>query len=128
MLFQSENGFYFHPSGAGDKSCRTLYYVKNRICALEGSSVNISSEYSGPNYAALDFTRWHRISLNGEKETLMEPEDYEEKNEEQQKSIHTLTIKSVRPNDSAEYRFRFQGDEKSQKPGAILIVTGNSGH
>ncbi|CAG12546.1 unnamed protein product [Tetraodon nigroviridis] len=102
--------------GAGDKSCLAINYNKSRICALEGSSVNISSEYSSPNYTELKSKYWSKITWNGERETLM-------KTEEEQKTIYTLTIESVKQNDSAEYRFRVQGDEKSQKPGVILIVT-----
>lgn len=114
----------------------TINYVKSRICALEGSSVNISSENSYPSwFTEIDSQRWSRIKWNGEKEetvNLKEPagyfEHHEEKKENSQKNIHTLIIKSVHQNDSAEYRLRFQGDEKSQKAGVILIVTGNSGH
>lgn len=133
MLFKSET-ICFHLSGAGGKSCLTINYMKTRICALEGSSVNISSEYSFPNYTDLKTQRWSKIIWNSEKETvnLKETTDYveynQEKNEDKEKNVHTLTIKSVKQHDSAEYRFRVQGDEKRQKPGVMLIVTGNSGH
>lgn len=114
----------------------TINYVKNRICALEGSSVNISSEYSYPSTSGkINSPRWSRIPWNGTKEetvNLKEPagysEHHEEKLEDNQKNIHTLTITSVNQTDSAEYRLRLQDDKKSQKPGVILIVTGNSGH
>lgn len=109
----------------------TINYVKNRICALEGSSVNISSEYSHPNYTELKSERWSRIIWNSEKEetvNVMDPADYFENYEDKEKNIHTLTIKSVKQNDSAQYRFRPQCDEKCQKSGVMLIVTGNSRH
>lgn len=56
----------------------------------------------------------------------MDPAGYFENYEDKEKNIRTLTIKSVKQNDSAQYRFRPQCDEKSQKPGVMLIVTGNS--
>ncbi|XP_029706259.1 uncharacterized protein isoform X2 [Takifugu rubripes] len=110
---------------AADKSCLTVNYIKKRICALEGSSVNISSKYSSSNYTKSKAKHWSRIIWNGEKEERMNvlKTDHFTYNEDQEKQIHTLSIKSVKQNDSAEYRFRLQDDNTSQKPGTVLIVT-----
>lgn len=96
---------------------------------MEGSSVNISSKYSRPNNTDSKAKHWSRIIWNGEKEERMNvlKTDHFTYHEDQEKQIHTLSIKSVKQGDSAEYRFRHQDDNTSQKPGTVLTVTGKSG-
>ncbi|XP_029706249.1 B-cell receptor CD22-like isoform X3 [Takifugu rubripes] len=110
---------------AADKSCLTVNYIKKRICALEGSSVNISSKYSSSKYTKSKAKHWSRIIWNGEKEERMNvlKTDHFTYHEDQEKQINTLSIKSVKKSDSAEYRFMHQDDNTSQKPGTVLIVT-----
>ncbi|XP_029706268.1 uncharacterized protein [Takifugu rubripes] len=110
---------------AADKSCLTVNYIKKRICALEGSSVNISSKYSSSKYTKSKAKHWSRMIWNGEKEERMNvlKTDHFTYHEDQEKQINTLSIKSVKQSDSAEYRFRHQDDNTSQKPGTVLIVT-----
>lgn len=101
--------------------------MKKRICALEGSSVNISSKYFSPNYRESKAKHWSRIIWNVEERMNVLTTDHFTYNEDQEKQINTLSIKSVKQSDSAEYRFRHQDDNTSQKPGTVLTVTGKSG-
>ncbi|XP_060938751.1 uncharacterized protein LOC133015541 [Limanda limanda] len=49
-----------YPRGVQDQNCFTVNYVNRRICALQGSSVNISSEYSHPSYQQLKSRLWYK--------------------------------------------------------------------
>lgn len=96
---------------------------------MEGSSVNISSKYSGPSYIQPTTKHWSRIIWNFEEERItVLKTDHFTCHEDQEKQINTLSIKSVKQSDSAEYRFRHQDEKTSQKPGTVLIVTGKSGY
>lgn len=123
----------FYISGADDNDCEAVNYVSRRICALEGSSVNISSQYSHPNNQRPKSKYWFRIKRSGEKdaENLTEAAGHVEYHDNM-KNHHTLTINNLKESDSAEYRFRLQTEHGIQKqavvPGVTLIVTGNSVH
>lgn len=108
----------------------SVNYVGRRICALEGSSVNISSEYSNPNSQQSNCKLWYKIkrSCKEDAENLTEAAGRVECHDNM-KNHHTLTINNLMTNDSGEYRFRPQQDDEGQKqsfPGVTLIVTGNS--
>lgn len=114
-------------TGVHGNNCNTLNYVSRRICALEGSSVNISSVYSFPFHTEPHSKSWYKKKQNYEEknETLAEAAGRVEYHDNM-KNQHTLTIKNVEKNDSAEYRFRFH-DDTGSKVGVTLTVTGNSG-
>ncbi|GAA6221687.1 uncharacterized protein LOC108887217 [Lates japonicus] len=111
-----------------DNNCRRVNYVSRRICALQGSSVNISSEYSYPDHLQPQSKFWYKIKRGGEEadekmsETVGHVEYHDNKN-----NHHILRIINLKKNDSAEYIFRLQtddGQKQSDNPGVTLVVTG----
>ncbi|XP_078131266.1 uncharacterized protein LOC144533619 isoform X2 [Sander vitreus] len=110
-----------------DKNCWSVNYVRRTICALEGSSVNISSEYTFPKNSRPTSKIWYKKSSgNQEKEELSQVAgrvEYHDKN-----NHHILTINNLKKNDSAEYTFRLGRKKKKWKesdfPAVMLVVTG----
>ena len=119
-------------SGVQGESCWRVNYMKQRICALIGSSVNISCNYSYPTgHQLLEgywFTTWESREENPTK--LTEVSHYEGRVEfsGQTRNHHILTIKNLTESDSAEYKFRFHTNQKGGRyggyPGVTLNVTG----
>ncbi|XP_039859926.1 uncharacterized protein LOC120716445 isoform X2 [Simochromis diagramma] len=107
-----------------DDSCWTLNYVHSRICALEGSSVNISSKYSHPDYEQIQSKCWYKVKR--EAEQLTEDADHVEY-DDSMKNQHILRLKKLKRDDSAEYRFTITTETEEVKqfdfPGVTLIVT-----
>lgn len=104
-----------------------MSYVRRRICALEGSSVNISTKDSKRWFRNSEI--WYKIQRRVEVSAESLPEDcrvdfYDTKDH------NTLRIKDVRKNDSAEYALipeTIRIDWKhSHLHGVILVVTGNT--
>ncbi|XP_039469923.1 B-cell receptor CD22-like [Oreochromis aureus] len=110
------------------KNCRIKNYVSRRICALEGSSVNITSEYSHPDNMKPKFKCWSKKWRKDEVEVeeLIEAAGRVEY-QDNMKNQHILTINNLKNNDSGGYTFRFNKDDKkwtqSDLPGVFLIVT-----
>ncbi|XP_034756333.1 uncharacterized protein LOC117961633 [Etheostoma cragini] len=109
-----------------DKNCWSVNYVRKRICALEGSSVNISSNYSFPNNSRPTSKIWLKKGMGNKAKELREVAgcvEYYDKN-----NHHILTITNLTKNDSAEYTFRLGQQENKWKesdfPGVMLVVTG----
>ncbi|XP_069022928.1 uncharacterized protein [Embiotoca jacksoni] len=108
------------------QKCRSVNYVSRRICALQGSSVNISSKYFHPDTQQPTSKSWYKKNRSG-KEELVEAsgdvEDYDERNNHH----HILTIKNLKKNDSAQYTFRLQREDGGLKEsflhGVLLTVT-----
>lgn len=111
-------------SGAADENCWSVNYISRRICALEGSSVNISSEYSHPDSQKPKLWYKRKWGSKEEAERLIAAPD-EVEFHDNMKNFHTLTIQNVKMNNSAEYTFRFLGLKQSDVPGVTLIITGN---
>ncbi|XP_039468883.1 B-cell receptor CD22-like [Oreochromis aureus] len=111
-----------------DKNCWRVNYVSRRICALEGSSVNITSEYSHPDNRKPKFKCWSKKWRKDkvEVEELIEAAGRVEY-QDNMKNQHILTINNLKKNDSGGYTFRFQKDHEgwtqSDLPGVFLIVT-----
>uniref|UniRef100_I3K9A8 Ig-like domain-containing protein n=1 Tax=Oreochromis niloticus TaxID=8128 RepID=I3K9A8_ORENI len=103
-------------------SCWRLNYVHSRICAVEGSSVNISSKYSHPDYEQIQSKCWYKVKR--EAEQLTEDPDHVEY-DDSMKNQHILRLKKLKRDDSAEYRFTFttENEEVNQSdfPGVTLI-------
>ncbi|XP_019216127.1 sialoadhesin isoform X3 [Oreochromis niloticus] len=114
--------------GVQDKNCWRVNYVSRRICALEGSSVNITSEYSHPDNMKPEFKCWSKKWRKDkvEVEELIEAAGHVEY-QDNMKNQHILTINNLKKNDSGGYTFRFKKDHKkwtqSDLPGVFLIVT-----
>ncbi|XP_042072843.1 uncharacterized protein LOC102303970 isoform X3 [Haplochromis burtoni] len=111
-----------------DKNCRIRNYVSRRICALEGSSVNITCEYSHPDNMKPEFKCWSKKWRKDkvEVEELIEAAGGVEY-QDNMKNQHILTINNLKKNDSGGYTFRFNKDHErwrqSDLPGVFLIVT-----
>ncbi|XP_053275372.1 uncharacterized protein LOC128437302 isoform X2 [Pleuronectes platessa] len=108
-----------------DLNCFTVNYVNRRICALQGSSVNISSEYSHPYYQQLKYKSWYksRRSDMAAGEELITNTDHIKFHEVMNR--HILTINKLNKNDSTEYIFRIGSDagKWAAVPGVTLVVT-----
>uniref|UniRef100_A0A3Q2DSN9 Ig-like domain-containing protein n=1 Tax=Cyprinodon variegatus TaxID=28743 RepID=A0A3Q2DSN9_CYPVA len=113
---------FFHISGAdGSNNCWTINYVSRRICALKGSSVNISSKYSHPEYLQPQTKHWYKVKMNTkqEEEQLMDDGD-------DIKNKHILRLTNLDQKDSGEYKLRIKADNEliqSDYHGVTLIVT-----
>ncbi|XP_029912376.1 sialoadhesin-like [Myripristis murdjan] len=109
---------------AEGESCWSVNYVSRRVCALQGSTVNISSQYSYPT-AHMPKPQVFFTVTKGYVEHRIQNIPRMEYHE----SINSLTlmIKNVTKSDSAEYTFRFPGDYTqllfSGRPGVTLTVT-----
>ncbi|XP_071359717.1 cell adhesion molecule CEACAM1-like isoform X2 [Trachinotus anak] len=109
------------------ENCWSVNYASRRICALQGSSVDISSKYTHPNNQQPQFKQWYKIKRNGEEagEELITAAGRVQYHEDRKKH-HTLTIKQLKKNDSAEYMFRLQtptAGKQFDPPGVTLVVT-----
>lgn len=108
-----------------------MNYVSRRICALEGSSIDISTEYSHPNYYQPESKLWYKIKRSGEKEDeeLMKAAGRVDLYDNM-RNLHTMRINNLKRNDSAQYTFRirhyYEGWKQSDFPGVTLVVTGNA--
>ncbi|XP_025763471.1 sialoadhesin [Oreochromis niloticus] len=114
--------------GVQDKNCWRVNYVSRRICALEGSSVNITSEYSHPDNMKPEFKCWSKKLRSGDEEVKRLTEaagrvEYKDN----MKNQHMLTINNLKKNDSGGYTFKYKRDHEgwtqSDLPGVFLIVT-----
>ncbi|XP_030583017.1 sialoadhesin-like [Archocentrus centrarchus] len=117
-----------YPTGVLNEICWSLNYVHSRICALEGSSVNISSKYSHPEYEQIKSKCWYKVKRNAEEEAEQLHEDADNvEYDDSMKNQHILTLKHLKKDDSAEYRLTITTETEeltqSDVPGVILIVT-----
>ncbi|KAM7394613.1 hypothetical protein PAMP_021402 [Pampus punctatissimus] len=112
--------------------CGQENYLSRRICALEGSSVNISIKYYDSVLQYIDKSKlWHKIETGGPwdfKSLISETgrvNFYDSVNDH-----HILTINNLQKNDSAGYKFRvhkyYQQQNEPDFPQVTLVVTGNS--
>ncbi|XP_028448011.1 uncharacterized protein LOC114564700 [Perca flavescens] len=107
-----------------DENCLIVNYVSRRICALRGSSVNISSEYSSPNYQPKS-KLWYKIKRSGQEEVKETIKNVTRmKYHDNFRNHHILRINKLTKNDSAEYTFRHHSDDQGLRPGVSLVVTG----
>ncbi|XP_067434413.1 uncharacterized protein [Thunnus thynnus] len=108
-------------------NCWSVNYIRRRICALEGSSVNISSEYLHPDNQQPVSKVWYKIKRSGEEEAVKPTEDaVHVQYHDNMNNQHILRIKNLKKTDSAEYTFRLLKDDEVQKgnpPGVTLIVS-----
>uniref|UniRef100_A0A8C1TJ46 Uncharacterized LOC109046678 n=1 Tax=Cyprinus carpio TaxID=7962 RepID=A0A8C1TJ46_CYPCA len=108
-------------SGVSQNGCWDVTYTSRRVCALVGSTVDISCTYSHPSGHTVNTTFWHYV----------QPEDFEDLREEHHFSGRVecvgnkLRIKELKSSDSGEYRFRLITNlyQYSGSPGVILTVT-----
>ncbi|XDV22221.1 hypothetical protein PO909_027167 [Leuciscus waleckii] len=103
--------------------CWDVSYSSRRVCALMGSTVDISSTYSHPSGYTVNKTFWYYVQ-SGHYTDLREEHQFAGRVEYEG---NTLRIKELKMNDSGEYRFRIitdrTGGQYSGSPGVILTVT-----
>uniref|UniRef100_A0A8C1XWQ7 Si:dkey-4c23.5 n=1 Tax=Cyprinus carpio TaxID=7962 RepID=A0A8C1XWQ7_CYPCA len=100
--------------------CWDVTYTSRRVCALVGSTVDISCTYSHPSGHTVYKTFWHYPS--GGFRDLREEHQFAGRVEY---VGNKLRIKELKISDSGEYRFRFitDLDQYSGSPGVNLTVT-----
>uniref|UniRef100_A0A8K9URA8 Ig-like domain-containing protein n=1 Tax=Oncorhynchus mykiss TaxID=8022 RepID=A0A8K9URA8_ONCMY len=107
------------------QSCYRVTYTKRRICALKGSTVDISCTYVGFYNTTSSF--WFRSDKSTPEDLTTDP-GYEGRVEYTgtYRGPFTLRITDLREEDSAEYRFTFKTDNFDwghSFPGTTLTVT-----
>ncbi|XP_026092101.1 uncharacterized protein LOC113065118 [Carassius auratus] len=100
--------------------CWDVTYSSRRVCALVGSTVDISSTYTHPSDHTVNKTFWHYPS--GDFKDLREEHQFAGRVEYVE---NKLRIKELKISDSGEYLFRIITDSEkySGSPGVILTVT-----
>ena len=110
-------------------------YSSTEICALKGSTVEISCTYRYPSwkyrhYTEVEKTFWFTKLSGSEPVDLRTDSDYQDRVEYScsEKSC-TLRITDLRESDSAEYKFMFRTNQPDGRytgsPGVTLRITGN---
>lgn len=109
-----------------------MNYVSRRLCAVEGSSLNIFSNYTHSDFWPSMHKEWYKIERSGEGAVKLTGFAGRLEYHDNMNGCHLLRIKRLKKNDSAEYAFIYerQHDELrwrySDSPGVTLVVTGNS--
>ncbi|XP_042171288.1 sialoadhesin-like isoform X2 [Oncorhynchus tshawytscha] len=103
-------------------------YTHQRICTLNGSSVDISCSYTFPSGHTVSETIWYTKGKLNEASQILSP-GYGGRVEYlgNMQSDSTLRITDLREEDSAEYKIRFRTDQTTWEPtfpGTTLTVTG----
>ncbi|XP_067254838.1 sialoadhesin-like isoform X1 [Chanodichthys erythropterus] len=100
--------------------CWDVTYTSRRVCALMGSTVDISCTYSHPSGYTVNETFWHYVQ-SGDFKDLREKHEFAGRVEY---VGNTLRIKELKMNDSGEYRFRIVTDTTGgQYSGSRVILT-----
>ncbi|XP_045061196.1 B-cell receptor CD22 isoform X2 [Coregonus clupeaformis] len=107
----------------------SVTYTPQSICALKGSTVQLSCSYrypSGTVTTTFGFTKMYAVENYV---SLSDDPDYKGRvtYRSDKKNVHTLTITDLRESDSATYKFRFITDQTGGRytgdPGVTLSVT-----
>ncbi|XP_030638745.1 B-cell receptor CD22-like [Chanos chanos] len=112
------------------QKCWSITYSHENICALRGSSVDLSCSYTYPAWHTVTTTLWFNTEQYWVEPTdLSLDEDYEGRVEFRgdKKSDCTLRIRDLRESDARNYKFRFltnqEGGKYSAKTGVSLSIT-----
>ncbi|XP_055769325.1 B-cell receptor CD22-like [Salvelinus fontinalis] len=108
------------------QKCWSVTYTHQKICALKGSTVNISCSYTYPSYHEIITAFWFTKWSGKDPEDLSSAPGYEGHIEYlgDKESDCTLRITDLRLSDSAGYRFRFiTSGEKFHGSPVSLTVT-----
>ncbi len=109
-----------------------MIYESKSICALKGSTVNMSCSYTYPQQNTLTDTFWiNRPDFRSLKE-YPEYKDRVEYIEDRQKKTSILRLHNITENDESKYCFRLitntEGQQWTGQPGIYLKVSGNPLH
>ncbi|XP_064816202.1 sialoadhesin-like isoform X2 [Oncorhynchus masou masou] len=112
------------------ESCMNVTYTHQSICALKGSTVDISCFYTHPSWHNITEVSWFNKWESGVTKDLSLNPEYADRVEyhRQTEKDSTLRITDLRESDSTEYKFRFTTDEARwgySFPGTTLTVTGS---
>nr|XP_023998938.1 uncharacterized protein LOC112076369 [Salvelinus alpinus] len=104
-------------------------YTHQSICALKGSTVDISCFYTHPSWQNVTEVSWFNKWKSGVTKDLIQDSEYADRVEyhRQTEKDSTLRITDLRESDSTEYKFRFTTDEARwgySFHGTTLTVTG----
>ncbi|XP_064871249.1 uncharacterized protein LOC115125581 [Oncorhynchus nerka] len=106
--------------------CWSLTYTHQSICALKGSTVDISCSYTYPSYHEIKHSFWFTKWSDMDAEDLSSVPGYEFHIEYlgDKKSDCTLRITDLRLSDSSGYRFRLitSGDKFSGSPVSLTVT------
>ncbi|XP_034150371.1 B-cell receptor CD22-like, partial [Esox lucius] len=110
----------------GQNGWGVTYYTQS-ICALKGSTVELSCTYKYPSGLQITSAFWFTKGPNDDPVNLMEDPDYKDRviYHSDDENGHKLTIKDLRKSDSAVYKSRFftVGYKYTGLPGVNLSVT-----
>uniref|UniRef100_A0A671N1N6 Immunoglobulin domain-containing protein n=1 Tax=Sinocyclocheilus anshuiensis TaxID=1608454 RepID=A0A671N1N6_9TELE len=121
-------------SGISKSGCWDVTYTSRRVCALVGSTVDISCTYSHPSGSTVYNTFWHYVQPGGFKD-LREDQDFAGRVEYVGNKLRVkelkikLTISDVRERDSGEYLLMFimeDGVKHLSSAAVSLTVTGET--
>ncbi|KAL1251193.1 hypothetical protein QQF64_018989 [Cirrhinus molitorella] len=129
-FFCSHDQSLKHPSSSeclSQSGCWDVTYSSRRVCALVGSTVDISCTYSHPSDHTVNKTFWHYGPSDGRFQDVKDLREDDQFAGRVEYVGNKLRIKDLKISDSGEYRFRFITDFDSKysgSPGVILTVTG----
>ncbi|KAK3528298.1 hypothetical protein QTP86_030753, partial [Hemibagrus guttatus] len=105
------------------RSCWTVTYPDKRVCALEGSSMEIAGNYVLPSQQSAVEVFWH--SSEDFKDLKQKPEFANRVEYVKQDRNLTLKMNQLTKDDSGEYRLRivYTSNRLSGRPGVVLNVT-----
>ncbi|XP_034150168.1 uncharacterized protein LOC117594877 isoform X5 [Esox lucius] len=110
------------------QSCMNVSYTHQSVCALKGSTVNISCTFSHLNSKNVTEKTWFNKWDSGIIKDLNQDPEYAGRVEYHRTTDKdsTLTVTDLRESDSAEYKFRFTSNKVTwgySFPGTTLTVT-----
>ncbi|KAL1005696.1 hypothetical protein UPYG_G00062510 [Umbra pygmaea] len=111
------------------QSCMAVTYSHQSICALKGSTINISCSFNYPSWNVVENITWFKKWETGAIKNVSQDPEFAGRVKYHQPTDKdsTLRITDLRLTDSAEYKFRFKTNTTSwgySYPGTTLIVSG----
>ncbi|XP_026158131.1 B-cell receptor CD22-like [Mastacembelus armatus] len=127
------SGYFYSKDSYSGQSCDRVTYTDRSICAVKGSSVDISCTYNSYD-KDIQSKFWFSPERSGRWQSPSQPEDLSEDSQfagrvqvlDPETGRSTLRITDLRETDSAQYHFTFKtpGFEwRSSLPGTTLTVT-----
>ncbi|KAI5610655.1 sialoadhesin isoform X2, partial [Silurus asotus] len=110
------------------KACWRVTYTPDHVCALKGTSVDLSCSYTHPAELTVRTSVWFITQkADDEPVDVREDEEYQGRVQDTQNSQNNcrLRITNLRETDAQTYRFRFYTDgcDYTGEPGVALSVT-----